>query len=131
MRRQRRGGIDYAAARMRDHDPPRQQMQALLQAARQLPVLLVEIFGIADDGVVDMRHMGAQLMGSPGNRLQRYPGEFLGGGLDHGIVGHRVARALVAMFGDPHDAVVLALLLGEVGRDAALLRLRHPATSAQ
>ena len=77
MRRQRRAGIDDAATRMRDHDPPRQQMQAVLQAARQLPVLLVEIFGIADDGVVDMGHMGAQLMGSSGDRLQGYPGELL------------------------------------------------------
>src|SRR6185437_6732567 len=50
MRRQGRGRVDETAARMRDHNPARQQMQPFLQAARQLPVFLVEIFGVADDG---------------------------------------------------------------------------------
>ncbi len=89
------------------------------------PVFLVEIFGIADDGVIDMRHVRAQLMGPPGDRLQRYPGQLLRRGFHHCVIGHGVARALVAMRGDAHDGIVLALFLGEIGRDAALLRLRH------
>ena len=36
---------------MRDHDAPRQQMQPVLQAARQIPLLLGEILEITDDGV--------------------------------------------------------------------------------
>src|SRR5713101_2141567 len=36
-----------------------------------------------------------------------------------------MAGALVAMGGDPHDAVVLALVLGEICPNAALLRLRY------
>ncbi len=125
MWRQRRGGVDQAAARMRNHDPARQQMQPVLQAARQRPVLLVEIFGIADDRMADMIHVRAQLMRAPGHRLQRHPGELVRRRLHHRIIGHRVARALVAMRGDAHDRIVLALLLGEIGRDAALLRLGH------
>src|SRR5882724_12062187 len=50
MRRERCGAVDEPAARVRYHDPARQQMQPLLQAARQFPVFLVEVFGIADDG---------------------------------------------------------------------------------
>ena len=100
-------------------------MQLLLDAARQLPVFLVEIFGVADDGVIDMRHMRAQLMRPPGHRLQRHPGEFLRRGFHHRVVRHRMAGALVAVLGDAHDGVFLVLFLGEIGRDAALLRLRH------
>src|SRR5262245_34600519 len=49
VRRQRRGHIDRSTARVRHHDAARQQMQAVLHAARQLPVLLGKIFGIAGD----------------------------------------------------------------------------------
>ena len=55
MRRERRGDVDGAAARVRHRDAPRQEVQPVLQAARQIPLLLVEIFGIADDGVIDLR----------------------------------------------------------------------------
>src|SRR5712675_2232797 len=44
MRGQRRSHVYHAAARMRNHDPARQKMQPVLQAARQLPVFLGEIF---------------------------------------------------------------------------------------
>ena len=39
VRRQRRRDVDRAAARMRHHDAARQQMQPVLHAAGQLPVL--------------------------------------------------------------------------------------------
>jgi hypothetical protein len=69
MRRQRRGHIDRPLARMRHDNAARQKMQSVLQSARQFPILLREIFGITDDGVSDMRHVRAQLMGSAGDRL--------------------------------------------------------------
>src|SRR5438552_2001441 len=46
MRRQRGADIDQAAARMRDHDPARQQVQPVLDAAGNLPVLLCKILWI-------------------------------------------------------------------------------------
>ena len=43
-----------------------------------------------------------------------------------GVIGQGVAGALVAVLGDPHPRIALvALLLGEVGRDAALPDARH------
>ena len=72
-----------------------------------------------------MRHVRAQLMGAARHRLEREPGELARRGLDHRVIGDRVARALLAMLGDAHERIVLALLLGEEGRDAALARLRH------
>src|SRR5450755_183713 len=44
MRRQRRAHVNGSAARMWYHDTARQQMQFVLHAAGQLPVLDVEIF---------------------------------------------------------------------------------------
>ena len=83
MRRQRRRDVDGAAARMRHDDPARKKMQTVLHAARQLPVLLGEIFRIADDRMTDMRHVRPQLMGAAGHRLDREPGELARGGVDH------------------------------------------------
>src|SRR6218665_3886188 len=45
MWRQRRGGVDHTAPRMRDDDAAREEMQAVLQSTGQLPVLDVEVFG--------------------------------------------------------------------------------------
>src|SRR3954453_19335103 len=67
VRRQRRRYVDRAAARMRQRDTAREQTQPVLHPARQLPVLDLEIFRIADDRITDMRHMGAQLMGTAGH----------------------------------------------------------------
>ena len=72
-----------------------------------------------------MRHVGAQLMRTARDRLQRHPGERACRCLDHRVVGHRVARALVAVLRDAHERLLLALLLGEEGRDPPLARLRH------
>src|SRR5262249_9011396 len=58
VRRQRGARVDHAATRVRDHDAAREQMQPVLQAARQFPVLDVEIFGVADDGMADMGRVG-------------------------------------------------------------------------
>jgi hypothetical protein len=106
---------------MGHHDAAGEQVQAVLEAARQLPVLHVEILGVADDRVTDMGGMRPQLMRAPRDRLQGQPGKLLGRRLDHGVVGERVARALLAVAGHAHAGIALAaLLLDEVGRDAAL-----------
>ena len=112
MRRQRRGHVDHAAARMRQRDAARQQMQFVLHPARQLPVLDLKIFRIADDRIADMRHVGAQLMRAAGHRLEREPGELARGGLDHGVIGHGMARTLLAVTRDAHARVAFELLLG-------------------
>ena len=114
--------------------PPRGCGTAMRRASRcsrfcmppgKLPVLLLEIFRIADDRMSDMRHVGAQLMRTARDRLQRHPGERACRCLHHRVVGHRVAGALVAVLRDAHERILLALLLGEEGRDAPLARLRH------
>src|SRR5262249_58852183 len=92
-------------------------------AAGQLLVLLRKIFRIAHDGMAYMRHVRAQLMRAAGHRLEREPGELARGGVDHGVIGHRVARPLFAVAGDAHERIVLPLLLGEKRGDAALARL--------
>jgi len=50
----------------RHHDPARQQVQFVLQAAGQFPVFSIWNIRIADDGIADMRHVGAQLMRAAG-----------------------------------------------------------------
>ena len=97
---------------------------ALLESGKSRGKIVLEGW-FADDGVIDMRHMCAQLMRSSGDRLQRHPGKFRRRGFHHGIVRDCVARAFVAMGGDAHDRVLLALLFRKIGRDAALLRFRH------
>ena len=114
-----------AAARVRHRDAAGQQMQLVLDAAGQLPVLDVEIFRIADDRIADMRHVRAQLMGAAGDRLERKPGELLRRRLHHRVIGHGVHGVFLAVLGDAHEGILLDLLLGEISRDAALRRLRH------
>ena len=114
--------------------PPRGCGTAMRRAKRcsfcwmppgNFPVLDVEVFRIADDGVADMRHVGAQLMGASRHRLERQPGEPLRRRLHHRVIGDRVHGVLVAVPGDAHERVFLALLLGEIGRHPALARLGH------
>jgi hypothetical protein len=106
---------------MRHHDAAGEEVQAVLEAARQLPVLHVEVFRVADDRVADMGGMRPELMGAPRHRLQGQPGKLLGHRFDHGVVGERVARALLAMPGDAHPGIPLPpILSGKVGRDPAL-----------
>ena len=64
-------------------------------------------------------------MGAAGHRLERHPGQRARRGFDHCVIGDRVARAFIAMLRDAHEALFLALLFGEEGRDAPLPRLRH------
>ena len=108
-------GIDCAATRMRHHDAAGQEMQLVLHAARQLPVLHRKIFRIADDRMADMGHVSAKLMGAAGNRFERKPGEQRPRRIDDRVIGHGMACTLLAMAGDPHDRFVLAFFLGQKG----------------
>src|SRR5262249_13623116 len=81
VRRQRRRDVDGSAARMRHDDAARHEMQAVLHAPRQLPVLLRKIFWMPHGGVADMGHVRAQLVGAAGHRLEREPGQW--GGCDN------------------------------------------------
>ena len=75
--------------------------------------------------MAEVSAMRAQLMGAAGHRFQREPGELLRRGLDHGVIGHGMARALLAVAGDAHAGIAFELLLGEKRRDTSLPRLRH------
>jgi hypothetical protein len=68
-----RGAVTSTACRCADgdDDPAGEEMQALLDAAGQLPVLDVEIFGVADDGVADMGRVRSELVGTAGDGLER------------------------------------------------------------
>ena len=124
MRGQRRGDVDLAVTRgVRNDDAPGQQVQAVLDAAGQLPVLHVEILVVPDDRVMDVGGMSAQLMGAAGHRLHGHPGQFLRRLLHHIVERHRVLGLVLAMTGNAH--ALLALVTGEIGGDAALLGLRH------
>ena len=77
MRRQRRGDVDHAAARMRQDQPPREEVQLWFDArrhraqgigARGIVLGAAVIFGVADDGMADRLAMRAQLMGASGDR---------------------------------------------------------------
>ena len=108
---------------MRHDDATREQMQFVLHAAGQFPILAREVFRVADDRMIDVRHVGAQLMRAAGDRLEREPRQQWPGGFHHRVIGHGVAGALLAVARDAHERLVFALLLDEVGRDAALLHL--------
>ena len=56
MRRQWGAHIDRSTARTRHDNAPHQEMQPILHAGRQLPILLGEIFGIADDSMTDAKN---------------------------------------------------------------------------
>jgi hypothetical protein len=57
MRGQWGAHIDLSTARTRQDNAPRQEMQPVLHAGQQLPILLGEIFGIADDGMTDAKKL--------------------------------------------------------------------------
>ena len=103
--------------------------------ARRLGI--ARIFRIADDRMADGFGMRAQLMRAAGDRLHRQPRQPRRDLVDHGVIGHRMLRVLIAMFGDAHllardlarsafgPRVAHAFALGEKQRDAPLRRLRH------
>ena len=64
-----------------------------------------------------MIHMRPQLMGAAGHGFERNPRQRPPGGLHHRIIGNRKALRLLAMAHDAHERIVLALFLGEEGRE--------------
>ena len=94
----------------------------------KFPVRLgLEIFGIADDRVADMGGVGAELVGAAGDRLACVSqAKCLAGIVDDRIERDGVAGIVVAVAGDAHASRLRLLVLGEPGRDAALVRAARP-----
>ena len=79
-------------------DAPGVQVQPLLDAAGELPVLVrLEIFRIADDRMADMGGVHAQLVGAAGIGLHLEPGKLLPGLLDDAVMGYGMVGARLAM----------------------------------
>src|SRR5882724_11716446 len=109
---------------MRNDDPPRMEVELLLDPARKIPALFGgKIFRIAENGMADMGGMGAQLMGAAGNRTHGQPGELVSRLLDDRVERNGVARLIGAVARDTHAVALGPGLLGEPGRDPPLLRL--------
>src|ERR1700724_3909513 len=98
-------------------------MQPILNAARELPVFLGEIFRISYDRMSDVSHMCAQLVSSAGDRLERKPCQLTRGGIHHRVIGYGVASPFLAMARNAHDRIVLALFFCEESGNAPLARL--------
>jgi hypothetical protein len=62
--------------RVREHDSACEQVEPFLDAARQLPILPVKIFSVADDRVADRGGVNAKLVRAPRHRLQRRHASF-------------------------------------------------------
>src|SRR5215207_3411128 len=72
VRRQGGGDIQrLSGAGVRHDDAPGQEVQPVLNAAGQLPVLHIEIFRIADDGMPDVSRVSSELVGAARHGLQR------------------------------------------------------------
>ncbi len=73
--------------------------------------------------------MHADLVRAAGQRLDRQPGEFLAGGVDHDEIGDGIFRALVRRIDGGHALVAaaraMAAFLGKRRLDRAALDLRH------
>src|SRR4029078_5882265 len=72
---------------MREADAPRMEMELVVDAVRHIAVAM--IFLIAEDGVAEDRHMGAELMLPPSDRLQRQPRRCLPRPVNHRMRGDR------------------------------------------
>ncbi len=130
-----------AGGRMRQRDRARVQVQLAADPAAELrapavaAVLLAAaaVLAVADDRVADRRHLGAELVGAAGDRLERQPGGAAGGGVDGRIVGDRALRPLGggdAVEGDDEHLLGLAggampRRLDEAGADGAGARARR------
>src|SRR3546814_6633663 len=98
MRGQGRGDIDLPAIGMIDADTPRVEVHLAADAPgeeRRLPT----IFAVADDRMADRRHMNAQLLPAPGERLKLEAGGAIRIGRAHvctpGTNAHTVYRLLL------------------------------------
>ncbi len=114
----RRGSSETAAVGPRDVDGAGVQMQPVLDVAAAAHVRAA-IFEVADDRRADRGQVDADLMRAAGQRLDRQPGEFLAGGVDHDIVGDRVLGALARGIDRGHALVAAARAV------AAFLRQRR------
>ena len=67
------------------------QLQRAFEIVRRFAIAFV--FWIARNGVAELGHVVAQLVGAPGDGAQRYPGCAIGGGGEHAVLGDGVDRA--------------------------------------
>src|SRR5882724_1587428 len=101
---------------MRNDDPPRMEVELLLDPAGEIPALFGgEIFRIAENGMADMGGMSAQLMGAAGNRTHRQPGELLSRLINDRVERHGMARFIGAVACDAHAVALGPALLGKPG----------------
>ena len=109
------GVVDNQAARVQVH----LAADAAGQKRRRPP-----IFAIANNRMANRRHMDAQLMGSPGQRLQFNPCRRIARALQHPIAGARGG----AMFGmiDKHLLAAGAGLLGKGQVDLTGIKIGNP-----
>ncbi len=82
---------------------------------------LAAIFSVADDRMSDRRHMDAQLVRAPGQRLKFDPRRAVPRALDHAITRFRREAAVV----DMHLLAARSRLLGERQVNLALLDVGH------
>src|SRR3546814_16646298 len=52
------------------------------------------VLAVAEDRRAEFRHVHTQLMGTPGHRKQRHPGDLVAEPLDRGVAGHRALALL-------------------------------------
>src|SRR3546814_18229331 len=114
--------IDRTAVGMVDAQPPAVQVHLAADRAGQERALAA-IFAVADDRVADLRHMDAQLVGAPGQRLPFDTRRAVSRPFDDAVARLRCEAAVL-------DLPLLATrsrLLGERQVDLALLYTEHPA----
>src|SRR4051794_18148572 len=91
MGRERRADVEGAAGWMRNDDPPRVQVELVLDAAGESPLVLGgEVFGVADDGMADVSRVRTELMGAAGDRAHGQPRQLAAGLVDEGVERYRV-----------------------------------------
>ncbi len=114
--------VDQVAVRMVDHQPAGVEVHLAADAARKERIGPA-VLAVADDRVADRRHVDAQLVGPPGQRLQLDPAGTVPGAVDHAIA---AARGLAfARLVDHHLFAAGARLLGQRQVDHPVADLRH------
>src|SRR3546814_5231075 len=108
--------IDRAAVGVVDAQPPAVQVHLAADRYGQERALAA-IFAVADDWVADRRHMDAQLMRAPGQRLTFDPRRAVPRALDDAVARFCCQADVV----DVHLLAARSRLLGERPADLALL----------
>src|SRR3972149_9901226 len=104
-------------------DAPRMQMQLVLDALRQLGA--AAIFLVAEDGMTEYGHMGAELVLPSGDGLERDEGDRLPRPVHDRVMGHRRLGDVLLAWARLAHAVAFGPRRLDQGRlDLPLRRLR-------